>query len=143
MEKLASLAVTMRSKLGEYLAAGEGRAALALHRRGQKQFGSEWQLTEEQDIQLITLLRKSQDWDDAVQLMADYLKTPQPRANLVRIALAQILVERQNRPGQALKVLRAVDTAGLAPKQQAACQQLRERAERMAEDDPYEMTADW
>jgi hypothetical protein len=141
--RLASLAAAMRTKLSEYLAAGEGKAALAVHRRGQKQFAQQWQLSEDEQIQLITLLRKGQDWEDAVQLMVEYLKTPQPRETMVRAALAQILVERLNRPGQGLKVLNSLDLSSLGDKQRAACEALRQKAQRLVEDNPYEVTADW
>lgn len=141
--QLASLATAMQGKLAEFIAASEGKAALAVHRRGQKQFGKDWRLSEEQKVQLITLLRKTQDWDDAVQMMVEYLKTTQPREGMVRAALAQVLIEKMNRPGQGLKVLSLIDVSALPPKQQAACTQLKKRAEQLAEDNPYEVTADW
>jgi membrane associated rhomboid family serine protease len=142
--KLASLQDQMRAKLSEYLAAGEAAAALAIHRRGKKQFGAAWQPTEEQQVQLINGLRKAKQWDDAVQTMVEYLKTPQLRAPVVRLALAQILIEQLARPKQALKVLARIDPKTLAPVQQASLSRLEKRAQTAAEDDPFEVAAeDW
>src|SRR5438874_7304090 len=86
--KLASLQDQMRLKIREFLAAGGAGAALALHRRGKKQFGAAWQLKEEDHVELIGGLRKSQQWNDAVEIMVEYLKTLQPRAGIVLLALA-------------------------------------------------------
>jgi membrane associated rhomboid family serine protease len=142
--KLATLHDQMRAKLREYLAAGEAAAALALVRRGRKQFGASWQISPDEQIQLISGLRKAQQWNDAVEVMVDYLKTPLPRAPAVRLALAQILIEQLGRPIQALKVLARVDPSSVSPSQQAALSKLRARAERAAEDDPFEVAAeDW
>jgi membrane associated rhomboid family serine protease len=142
--KLASLQVQMQTQIHEYLAAGGAPAALVLHRRGKKQFGAAWQLKEDDHVELISGLRKAQLWNDAVETMVEYLKTPQPRAAVVRLALAQALVERLSRPRQALKVLARIDSQALTPTQRATLTKLSERAERAAEEDPFEVAAeDW
>src|SRR5262245_9464651 len=142
--KLASLQDQMRAKLHEYLAAGEMAAALTLHRRGKKQFSSAWQLKEEDHVELISGLRKGQQRNDAVEIMVEYLKTPQPREAVVRLALAQALIERLGRPRQALKVLTRIDSKALSETQRATLSKLTERAQRAAEEDPFEVVAeDW
>jgi membrane associated rhomboid family serine protease len=142
--KLASLQVQMQTQIHEYLAAGGAPAALVLHRRGKKQFGAAWQLKEDDHVELISGLRKAQLWNDAVETMVEYLMTPQPRAAVVRLALAQALVERLSRPRQALKVLARIDSQALTPTQRATLTKLSERAERAAEEDPFEVAAeDW
>lgn len=140
--KIASVHQQLRAKLHEYLAAGEAKAALALHRRGKQQFREAWKLTEDEHVQLIGALRKAGEWEDAVQSMVEYLKTPQPRGPVVRLALAQVLVERLGRPRQALKVLAQLDSQHLPPSQRATFARLHERAEKAAEEDPFEVTAD-
>src|SRR5205814_10224874 len=127
--KLASLEQKAQDDLRRYLSAGEAEAALAVHRRGRKQFAA-WRLSEDDHIQLITSLRAKAKWDDAVATMVEYLKTPQPKAPAVRLALAQLLIEQLGRPGQALKVMSRLDPQLLPPKHQAALSRLRERAER-------------
>ncbi len=142
--KLVSLQDQLQSKIREYLAAGGAPAALALHRRGKKQFGAAWRLKEEDHVELISGLRKAQQWNDAVETMVEYLKTPQPREAVVRLALAQVLIERLSRPRQALKVLARVDEQALTPPQRTTLTKLSERAERAAEEDPFEVAAeDW
>ncbi len=142
--RLASLQDQMRAKLCEFLTAGEAGAALALHRRGRKQFSANWQISENETIQLISGLRKAQQWNDAVEAMVEYLKTPRQREPAVRLALAQILIEQLGRPRQALKVLGQLESGSLTPAQQATLSKLRGRAELASEEDPFEVAAeDW
>jgi membrane associated rhomboid family serine protease len=141
-KKLADHRVNLQTQLRNYLAAGEAAAALAVHRRAKIQFGANWEIGEQEHIQLISGLQKAQKWDDAVQMMGEYLQTRHERAHLVRLALAQLLVERLGRPKQALKVLGKLDPKSIAPKQQAVYNRLVERAKKDAEDDPFEVTTD-
>jgi membrane associated rhomboid family serine protease len=141
-KKLADHRVNLQTHLRNYLAAGEAAAALAVHRRAKIQFGANWEIGEQEHIQLISGLQKAEKWDDAVQMMGEYLQTRHERAHLVRLALAQLLVERLGRPKQALKVLSKLDPKSIAPKQQAVYNRLVERAKKDAEDDPFEVTAD-
>src|SRR5213078_2299088 len=62
--RLASLQQQMQGKLHQYLTTGEAQAALTLHRRGRHQFGSNWEITEEDHVQLISALRKTEQWND-------------------------------------------------------------------------------
>jgi hypothetical protein len=76
--------------------------------------------------------------------MVEYLKTRTERAAVIRLALAQLLIEHLQRPGQALRVLTKLDPRELAPAQQATLQKIRLRAQKDAEEDPYEVAAeDW
>src|SRR5438309_1488013 len=118
------------------------RSAARHHHRDHQQFGAGWKPPEEDQIQLIAGLRKAQHWDDAVQTMVEYLKTPQSRAPFVRLALAQVLVEQLGRPRQALKVLARLDPKALPASHQATFTRLKQRAQQAAEEDPFEITAD-
>jgi membrane associated rhomboid family serine protease len=140
--KLANHFENMHVQFRNYLAAGEAAAALSVHRRGRIQFGPKWQLSEEEQIHLIGQLRKVQKWDDAVLMMNDYLKTQTQRAPLVRLALAQVLVEQLSRPRQALKVLAKLDPQALPENQKAALLKLTDRAQREAEENPFEAVQD-
>jgi membrane associated rhomboid family serine protease len=142
--KLASHQDVMGNQFRSYLAANEPAAALAVHRRGKLQFGGKWDIANDEHIQLISGLRKAQKWDDAAQTMVEYLKTRTERAPLIRLALAQLLVEHLKRPGQALRVLARLDSSTLSPAQQATLTKIRARAQQAAEEDPYEVAAeDW
>lgn len=95
-------------------------------------------------MELISGLRKGQQWNDAVEIMVEYLKAPQPREAVVRLALAQALIERLDRPRQALKVLARIDSKALSETQRATLSKLSERALRAVEEDPFEVAAeDW
>jgi hypothetical protein len=141
-QKLAAHRQNLQSQFRNHLSAGEAEAALGVHRRAQIQFGADWQLGEEEHIQLITSLQKRQKWDDVAQGMAEYLRFHTKRAPLVRLGLAQILLERLGRPGQALKVLGKLDPQTLPPPRLPIFNRLREQAERQAAEDPYEIAAD-
>jgi hypothetical protein len=142
--RLASLQDQMQLKIREFLAGGGAGAALALHRRGKKQFGAAWKLQERDHVELISGLRKAQQWNDAVETMVEYVKTPQARDAVVRLALAQAMIEHMGRPRQALKVLARVDEQALTATQRASLAKLTERAQRAAEEDPFEVAAeDW
>jgi membrane associated rhomboid family serine protease len=140
--RMESLQQQMQTKLHQYLAAGETKAALALHRRGRHQFGNGWKLSEDEHVKLISGLRKAEEWNDAVEMMVEYLQSPQPRESAVRLALAQILLERLNRPRQALKVLALLDLNTLPQPQKTAFIRLQQRAEQAAEEDPFEVAAE-
>ena len=114
---------------------------LAVHRRGKKQF-ADWRLPEPEHIQMIQELRKWQLWDDAVLSMVEYLHLFTERAVLVRLALAQLLIEQLNRPRQGIKVLAKLDAKQLPAPQQQKLAALKKRAEQEAEENPFEATVD-
>jgi membrane associated rhomboid family serine protease len=140
--KLASHQDVLQNQFRSYLAANEPAAALSVHRRGKLQFGAKWSISEPEHVQLIGGLRSAQKWEDAVQVMVEYLKTRTERAAVIRLALAQVLVERLKRPGQALRVLARLDSGALSPAQQATLEKIRTRAQRDAEEDPYEVASE-
>jgi len=140
--KLAAHFETMHGQFRNFLAAGEAAAALSVHRRGKIQFGPNWQLTEEEHVHLIGGLRKAQKWDDAVLVMTEYLRTQTARAPVVRLALAQLLLEQLKRPRQAVKVLAKLDPQSLAPAQQGLYAKLSQRAQQEAEENPFEAVSD-
>jgi hypothetical protein len=131
----------MLEQLHNFVSAGEHAAALAVHRRGTTRY-ADWRLPDDDHVQLIALLRKTARWDDAVQIMVEYLRAAGPRAPVVRLALAQILLQQLGRPLQAVKVLAKVDPAQLPAAQQPVLAALRQQAIRAAEEDPFEVVAD-
>ncbi|MCI0360761.1 MAG: rhomboid family intramembrane serine protease [Planctomycetaceae bacterium] len=139
--KLAAARETMHTQFLNYLKADEPAAALAVHRRGKLQF-ADWRLAEPEHVQLIQALRKGQLWDDTVLSMVEYLHLYTERASLVRLALAQLLVEQLNRPVQGMKVLARLDPKQLPAPQQQKLAALRKRAQVEAEENPFEATVD-
>jgi membrane associated rhomboid family serine protease len=140
--KLAAHREQLLAQFRNFLAAGEAAAAMSVHRRAGVQFGASWQVSEEELVQLITGLRKAQRWDDAVLVMAEYLRSHTTRAPAVRLALAQVLVEHLSRPRQALRVLIKLDQKSLSPQQQGSLAKLQARAQQAAEEDPFEAVQD-
>jgi hypothetical protein len=74
--------------------------------------------------------------------MVEYLHLFTERASLVRLALAQLLIEQLNRPVQGLKVLAKLDPKPLPPPQQQKFAALKKRAQKEAEENPFEATVD-
>jgi len=139
--KLAAARETMHTQFLNFLKTDEPAAALAVHRRGKLQF-ADWRLTEPEHVQMIQVLRKWQLWDDTVLSMVEYLHLFTERASLVRLALAQLLVEQLNRPMQGIKVLARIDPKQLPAPQQQKLAALRKRAQNAAEENPFEATVD-
>jgi membrane associated rhomboid family serine protease len=139
--KLEQIRETMLTQIRTYVAAGEPGAALAVHRRAGIQFAG-WKLPEPDCVQLIAALRKCQLWNDAVLCMNEYLKHYAERAPLVRLALAQTLLEQLQRPGQALKAIAKIEPATLDANKQQKLKSLYSKAIAAAEEDPYEAVTD-
>jgi membrane associated rhomboid family serine protease len=139
--KLAQAREAMTGQFHNFMKLEEPAAALAVHRRGKLQF-SDWRLAEPEHIQLIQALRKAQLWDDTVLTMVEYLHLYSERAGIVRLALAQLLIEQLGRPMQGLKVLSKLDPKQLPAPQQQKLAALRQRAQAETEENPFEATVD-
>ncbi len=78
-------------------------------------------------------------WNDVVLVMRDYvLKLPDPSPR-VRLKLAQILIQKLNRPLQATKVLDQIPANSLPESLESIRRQLARKAEAMQEDGPLEL----
>jgi len=134
---------TMLNIIRHNLAAGDAANALAVHRRGIAQMTA-WRLPEEDHVALIEGLRARQLYDDAILMMAEYLKLHNAREPLIRLALGQVLLSKMQRPAQAAKVLAKIVPNRLAPQQQQQAASLLAKAQKLAEEDPYEVAGeDW
>ncbi len=126
-----------------YLAADEAMAAWAAYKRGLNQFPG-FQLPENDLLGLIAIMRKAGHWDETITLMVTFLRTYPQRDAAVRLALAQLLIEKKNRGRQAYCVLQKIDKAKLDPRHLPLIERFATQARVMAEDDPYEVAAeDW
>ena len=136
-----------RDKLNEqirtFVANGEGMAAYAAYKRGMNQFPG-FQLPENELLGIIAGLRKAGLWDETITMMVTFLRTYPQRDAAVRLALAQLLIEKKQRGLQAYKVLQKVDKTKLDPRQQPLLDRFSAQARAMADDDPYEVAPeDW
>jgi hypothetical protein len=88
---------------------------------------------------LIEALADQGFWNDAVLVMRDYvLKLPDPSPR-VRLKLAQILIQKLNRPLQAQKVLDQIPEGALPESLETLRRKLARKAEAMQEEGPLEL----
>lgn len=133
-------AVVLRALRG-HLELGETEAALAVYQKARRA-PTPWQPPEREWRDLVEALLEQQLWDDSVAVMRDYLRElaePSPR---VRLKLAQVLIQRQGRPQQALKVLGQIPDGSLPGNLETIRQQLAHRAETLREEGPLELDED-
>jgi hypothetical protein len=134
---------TAVEQVRKYLAADEGLAAWAAYKRGLNQCPG-FQLPENDLLGLIAAMRKAGQWDETISLMVTFLRTYPQRDAAVRLALAQLLIEKKNRGRQAYHVLQKIDKSKLDPRHLPLVERFDTQARAMAEDDPYEVAAeDW
>jgi membrane associated rhomboid family serine protease len=127
--------------LRRHLELGETEAALAVYHKARRS-PSGWQPPERDWRDLIEALIEVQAWDASLIVMRDYIRElaePSPR---VRLKLAQILMQKQGRPQQALKVLGQIRDGSLPANLESIRQQLLRHAEAMREDGPLELDED-
>ena len=95
-------------------------------------------------MHLIGRIRKQGKWEAAVEMMVQYLSTPQSKEILVRLALAQLLLDELRRPGQALKGDGAVGPCSAQPETAGDVGQASRKSRAAREKDPSEVTVeDW
>lgn len=123
----------------------DGQPALAYRahlKMKQSQMG--WELPEPDLLRIIASYHELGQWTDSIPAMAEYIKTYEEHGDPIRLRLGQILLERQHRPAQAIRVLAAVQAERLSPRKRAQLAALMDRARQQHELDPYEIpTEDW
>ena len=124
-----------------HLELGETEAALAVYQKARRS-PTGWQPPEREWRDLIEALLADERWDDSVVVMRDYIRElaePSPR---VRLKLAQVLIQRQGRPQQALKLLGQIPEGSLPGNLEAIRSQLARHAESLREEGPLELDED-
>lgn len=118
----------------EHLDLGEVEAALAVYR---KTSGSrrDWQLPETDCRDLAKSLLEQHAWEDAASVMRDHVRTAFEPSVRIRLKLAQILIQKLNRPLQALKVLEEIPEGALSESLEAIRRQLVKQATAIHEDE--------
>ena len=113
---------------------GEVEAALAVYKKSSRSL-PDWQPRETDWIDLIQAVLEQNDWNEAVLVMRDYhRKTAEPSPR-VGLKLAQILIQKLERPLQGLKVLAQIPEASLPESLVMTRRQLAHQAEQMREDE--------
>ncbi len=124
--------------LRQHLDLGEVEAALAVYRKWSRS-ASGWQPTERDCRDLIEALLEEDRWDDAVLVMRDYVSKQAEPSPRVRLKLAQILIQKLNRPIQGLKVLGQFPEGTLPESLETLRSRLALQAEAMQEEAPHEL----
>jgi hypothetical protein len=117
----------------------DGRPALA-YKAHQKMARSieDWHLPEPDFLKLIAAYHEQKMWSESVEAMVEYLREHREHEAHVRLRLAQILVEIEKRPGQALRVMDKISPELLTDKKRESLSRLRRKAEKLRDEDPYE-----
>ena len=90
-------------------------------------------------VELIKGLVEQQAWDGAIAVMQHYEDEVEAPSSRVRLKLAQLLVQKQERPARALKVLGQIPAGSLPELLEAIRRQIGEQARQMLEDGVLEL----
>lgn len=112
------------------IAGRKGTAALALYHKTVHVCES-WELPESELLHFAELLCAEKLWNAAVPILEDYLKRFHKRAVQVRLRLAQILIEQQQRPTYASRIMAELPSEGLPEKESRLRKTLGEKAQAM------------
>jgi len=144
-KKPASIRSTAKSlqEIRNIIAEGNPALAYAAHQRMLRENDS-WKLPDDDLLMLISAFHERQQWSESVAAMVEYLRIGGERNTQVRLKLAQILLQYEKRPQQALNVLKKLQISSLTDKQRAVFDRLHTKAVEMCEEDPYELAGeDW
>lgn len=94
----------LREKLMALISAGKTHAAIAMYER-LDQLDSSDVLPEPALLKMIELLYAEKRWGESVPFLEQYLSTYQEKEIPIRLRLAQVLIEHQQRPSYGLRVL--------------------------------------
>lgn len=120
------------------LAGGKATAGLA-HYHKTVHACEGWELPERELLQLTELVCNEKLWNAAVPLLENYLQRFSRRVIQVRLKLAKILVEQQQRPSYAARILQELPREGLNEKEQKLRVTLTEKAQKMIDDGVLEL----
>jgi membrane associated rhomboid family serine protease len=120
------------------LAGRKGSAALALYHKTVHLCES-WELPERELLQLVELLCGETLWEAGVHFLEDYLRRFQKRIIPVRLRLAQILIEQQQRPSYAARVLAELPESGLGAKEEKLRSALESKSQKLIDEGVLEL----
>ncbi|HET6881912.1 MAG TPA: rhomboid family intramembrane serine protease [Pirellulales bacterium] len=134
--------VAALAEIQRLLNEGHARGAHALNKK-MSQASAGWQLPEPDSRQLIAKLLEAEARPEAIELMVAHLGC-YPDAHRVRLRLAQVLVQNERRPAQALRVLAKLPEGSLPATLEPLRQKLIDEATKLQEKGPVELACeDW
>jgi membrane associated rhomboid family serine protease len=122
----------------QHLELGEVEGALAVYRKSSRS-ASRWQPPERDWRDLIEALLGQNLWENAAQVMRDYVHNHSDPSPRIRLKLAQILIQKLGRPLQGLRLLGQFPDGSLTEALETIRRQLARQAEAMQEDGPLEL----
>lgn len=103
-----------------------------------------WRLPETDLRNVITAFHKQGEWNSSIPAMVELLQSSPQDSTNVRLKLAQILVQKQQRPAQAWNVFSKVDPNAIHGSQQEHYLKLKRAIEKARAENPYDFVdADW
>ena len=116
----------------------ETEAALGVYRQSRHSIAG-WRPPPPEWLELIKALIDGQWWDDAVALLQSYVEVVEEPSVRVRLKLGQLLVQKQERPTRALKVLEQIPEGALPQSLEALRRQLIQQAGQLLADGVLEL----
>jgi hypothetical protein len=120
------------------LAGGKATAGLA-HYHKTNQACEGWELPERELLQLTELICNEKLWNAAVPMLENYLQRFSRRVIQVRLKLAKILIEQQQRPSYGSRILSELPATGLNEKEEKLRVTLVAKAQKMIDDGVLEL----
>ena len=124
--------------LRSLLTSKKATAALALYHKTVHVCES-WELPEKELLQLAELVCDEKLWLAAIPFLENYLQRFTSRVVPVRLKLAKILIEQQQRPTYASRVLAELPREGLGEKEEKLRTSLAAKAQKMIDDGVLEL----
>lgn len=125
-------------KLRKLLEERKGAAALALYEKI-SHVDKRWKLPEAELVQLIDLLHAESRWIESIPFLEEYLQHFEEQQVNLRLRLARILIEQQQRPNYALRVLADIPAAPLPDAPEKLRVRLREQAQQLIDEGVLEL----
>jgi hypothetical protein len=117
---------------------GEIEAALSVYRRSRERLAG-WTLPGPDWLDLIKALVEQAAWDNAIAVMNEYVEEVEDPSPRIRLKLAQLLLQKQERPARALRVLSSLADSSLPAPLESIRRQLVQLAEKMREEGVLEL----
>ncbi len=121
-----------------HLELAEIEAALGVYMKSRERI-VDWRPPPREWVELIKGLVEQQAWESAISVMQQYEKEVEFPSSRVRLKLAQLLVQKQERPARALKVLGQIPEGSLPDPLESLRRQIAEQARQMLEDGVLEL----
>ncbi len=131
------------NKIRTLVAAGRVQEAYEFYRQRAIVLDN-WRLPETDLRNVITAFHKQGEWNASIPAMVELLQSSPQDSTNVRLKLAQILVQKQQRPAQAWNVFSKVDPSAIHGSQQEHYLKLKRAIEKARAENPYDFVdADW